>query len=413
VDIGGLFGSGGGIQSLNGSIIIKVGTGNIIGGSASEIEAYQGVTLETVKQGDINVGIVTAQTGSVDISAQNGHVEAGKIEAGTDLANLQADGGNVSLAATGTTEYTADNSYDPDNPGYIAVSEIIAAKDVMAHAEDGFIEIGTVTGTNLWFGIDENGHAVEIGTASARESLFAQGEYVDITQINHTPTADPENYYFQLHLRGAGGDQAMTNVNLPAVNSPTGVQLDQLWTEGGTVNVNSEYFRIMEAYAIDKAYLRNSRYRMTLFGRNPAPDGRDIQIYFVPTPGNPFSRISFQNEFSYLGLENYKILWARDGVVNVVTNQRSLTDDMAIVLRTDERLAEHGYAGIWLAGSVKDYGRYLSLAYDNLDVMPLDGIYRGGSKMYMGRQNNSVVLYYDDAEDGKNWQILDEKRKVL
>ncbi|MDR3348002.1 MAG: DUF4097 domain-containing protein, partial [Acidaminococcales bacterium] len=385
------------ISDYAGSIVLKTGSGSI---KLSSLKGYQNVTLESISKGvlsnkgDIDVGTVTAENGNIVLTAHDGFVHAG---------TLDAENGGVTLEALGES-----SDIDPKD---IDVKNIIAAKDVKAAAEDGNITVVNVTGTDLWFGIAENGRTVDIDNAVAHKSLFAQGEFIDIAKLTHAPAAG-DGDYFQFHLRGAGGSQAMKKV-AANVDSPIGVQLDQLWTETGEINVSSEYFRVMDAYAKDKAYLRNSRYRMTLFGRNPVPDDADIQIYFAPSPGNPFGHVSFQNEFSYLGLENYKILHAKDGVVNVVTNQRSLLDDTAIAIAADGKLSGRGYAGGWLADSVHDYGRYLSLSYDSLDVLPLDGIYRGGYKLRLGNREGANVLYFDDASERQNWQILDEKRKML
>ncbi|MDR2006800.1 MAG: DUF4097 domain-containing protein, partial [Acidaminococcales bacterium] len=379
------------VESLNGRVIIKVGTGDI---NVNNIAAYTGVSLETVSSGNITAtGLIHTVTGDIVIESDNGHIGVNQLQA--DGLGLKGVGGGVSLTATG-----AQNGVD--------AQEIIAAKDVKASAEDGDITIVKVEGTNLWFGIDEDGHTVEIADAFAAESLFAQGEYVDITKITHTAS----DGYFQLALRGAGGDQPMTYARIGDVTSPAGVQLDQLWAEDADIHVSSEYFRIMEAYALNRAYLSNSRYRMTMFGRDPVTDGADIAIYFAPAAGNPFARVSFQNEFAYLGLENYQILRARDGVVNVVTNQRSLLDDTAIAIASDERIAWRGYAGEWLTSAVYGYGRYLSLSWGDLGT-PLDGIYRGGRRLGLGRRGELDVLYYDDAAERQSWQIMDEKRKTL
>ncbi|MDR2006034.1 MAG: hypothetical protein LBP78_02160, partial [Acidaminococcales bacterium] len=379
------FYNAGTIESANGHVVIRVGAGDI---AVNNIEAHKGISLETIYSGDVtSTGLLHTATGNIDVTAGNGYI---------DGAVLTADQGSVYLAAFG-----GQNGID--------AQEIIAARDVKASAGNGDITIVRVEGADLWFGIYENGHTVEITDAFAAKSLLAQGEFVDIIEITHTAADD----YFQLALRGAGGEQPMTYAEIDDVISPVGVQLDQLWAEDAYIHVSSEYFRIMDAYAINKAYLSNSRYRMTMFGRDPVPDDADIQIYFAPIAGNPFAHVSFQNEFSYLGLENYQILHAKDGVVNIVTNQRSLLDDTAITAAADVRLAWRGYAGKLLADTIYDYGRYLSLTYGGLGAMPLDGIYRGGRRLWLGQRGDMPVLYYDDASGRQSWQILNEKRKTF
>lgn len=283
--------------------IVNTGGDVIIG---ELLSTQGGISLETIKNGNIELGNVTSEK---DI-----HLE-------TDAGNITSEGrfesrqGNVNLIAGGE--------------GHINVHELLARKDIKGLTENGDIMLAKINGKNVTLIVNHENNRVEIDEAKVESSLSVTANTIDLNTVDQTDNSD----FLKMYFNGVNNGP-MDELLIEKISSDMGVQLKGLWTDHAEIHSESEYFRLENVYAIDKALISNKSLTMSVYGRNPIMDGSDIVIYFVPTGNTHFTNISFQNEYAGNGGESYVLVYCAEGIDNV-SDQFTQLEEIAATEQSD------------------------------------------------------------------------------